>query len=380
MAGVTIGRDNSLYGTTSQGGNYGLGTAFKLTRNGELLWSVSFNGKNGSHPEAQLVQGFDGGFYGTTFDGGPHDSGTVFRLSPANGEIQTLYSFSGNDGANPLGRLAFVGVDVLYGTTSAGGPFDGGTVFRLNRFGDLTTLVSFESTNGISPRAGLTLGRDKSLYGTTARGGTYGRGTIFKVNQHGTFMSLYSFAVGDDGAIPEANLLLAKDGWLYGVTSLGGTANGSGYGTIFRISANGIYQKLTSFHGGDGSFPVGGLVEVGSGRFYGTTEGGYYSPGNIIFFPVNRPKLIITSPKTNANSTNPLITVLGKARGASAVTNIFCQLNDTAWTEATTTNSWTNWTASIVLSPGKNLFRAYAVNALGDTSWTNKLTLFATPQ
>jgi uncharacterized repeat protein (TIGR03803 family) len=380
MAGVTIGRDNCLYGTTSQGGKYGLGTGFKMTRNGELIWSVSFNGKNGSHPHAELVQGFDAGLYGTTFDGGPHDSGTVFRLSPASGEIQTLHSFSGNDGANPLGRLALVGVDVLYGTTSTGGLFDGGTVFRINRFGALTTLVSFESTNGISPRAGLTQGDDKSFYGTTAYGGTYGQGTIFRVSEHGRFMSLYSFAGGEDGTVPEAKLLLAKDGWLYGVTSLGGIANSSSYGTIFRISANGLYQKLTSLHGGDGSFPGGGLVEVGRGRFYGTTQGGYYSQGNIIFFPVNRPKLIISSPKTNTKSTNALISVLGRARGAPVVTNVFCKVNDTAWTEATTTNSWTNWTASIVLSPGKNLFSAYAVNALGDASWTNKLTLFASPQ
>jgi uncharacterized repeat protein (TIGR03803 family) len=337
MAGVTIGRDYCLYGTTSQGGKHGLGAGFKMTRNGELIWSVSFNGKNGSHPSAQLVQGFDGGLYGTSFDGGSHDLGTIFRLSPANGEIETLHSFSGNDGANPLCRLALIGVDGFYGTTSTGGASDGGTVFRMNRSSSLTTLFSFESTNGISPRAGLTQGRDKSFYGTTAYGGTYGRGTIFKVNEHGRFTSLYSFAGGEDGAVPEANLHLARDGWFYGVTSLGGTADSSSCGTIYRITTNGLYQKLTSFHGGDGSFPGGGLVEVGRGNFYGTTQGGYYSPGNIIFFPVNSPTQIITSPKTNTKTTKPLITVLGKARGASAVTKVFCKVNDTAWTEATTT-------------------------------------------
>ena len=156
---------------------------------------------------------------------------------------------------------------------------------------------------------------------------------------------------------------------------MGGTQSFDSYGTIFRISTNGLFQKLDSFHGGDGSLPGGGLIEVGRGNFYGTSQGGSFSDGNVFHFAVIKPKLIITKPNTNFRSADALLTVFGKTKSDSPVTNVFYKVNDSAWMAATTTNAWTNWMASNALSPGKNLFHACAINALGDASVTNKLTL-----
>jgi uncharacterized repeat protein (TIGR03803 family) len=36
---------------------------------------------DGSNPQAGLVQGSDGSFYGTTSGGGPYGNGTIFRLT-----------------------------------------------------------------------------------------------------------------------------------------------------------------------------------------------------------------------------------------------------------------------------------------------------------
>ena len=63
---------------------------------------LSFTGEaDGGYPTAGLVQGSDGNFYGTTSAGGASNYGTVFRLD-ASGGLTTLDSFTvGAEGANP---------------------------------------------------------------------------------------------------------------------------------------------------------------------------------------------------------------------------------------------------------------------------------------
>src|SRR5215831_12867854 len=100
---------------------------------------------------AGLVQGTDGNFYGTTSAGGVSNKGTVFKITPW-GVLTTLHSFSGNDGAGPNGLVQ--GTDGnFYGTTLEGGTdsdcpyvfYDGcGTVFKITTAGTLTTLYSFD--------------------------------------------------------------------------------------------------------------------------------------------------------------------------------------------------------------------------------------------
>jgi uncharacterized repeat protein (TIGR03803 family) len=85
---------------------------------------------------------------------------------------------------------------------------------------------------GAWPEAGLILSSD-TLYGTTASGGEFGQGTVFKINTDGTgFAILFSFTGGDDGANPQAGLLLANN-TLYGTTQEGGS---SGQGTVFSLT------------------------------------------------------------------------------------------------------------------------------------------------
>src|ERR1035438_1763288 len=204
-----------------------------------LTTLASFAGTNGSTPVAGLVQASDGNLYGTTSVGGTSNDGTVFRITPG-GTLTTLYSFTGADGENPQAGLIQASDGNLYGTTESGGTiillgkpltFIWGTVFRITPGGTETTLYSFTGgADGGSPQAGLIQASDGNLYGTTASGGAGPRGTVFSITPGGTLTTLYSF-YGNSG--PQGALIQASDGNFYGTTSGGGTSGG---GTVFRIT------------------------------------------------------------------------------------------------------------------------------------------------
>ena len=134
------------------------------------------------------MQGSDGNFYGTTSAGGTYGIGTVFRITPS-GALTTLHSFTGSDGANPEAALVQSADGSFYGTTNAGGPSGHGngygTVFRITPTGVLTTIHSFAGSDGFSPQASLIQGSDGNLYGTTSAGGDKGIGTVFKITPGG---------------------------------------------------------------------------------------------------------------------------------------------------------------------------------------------------
>jgi uncharacterized repeat protein (TIGR03803 family) len=233
-----------------------------------IEWAFSTN-IDGSDPQAGLLQAADGNFYGTIFAGGLHGFGTVFKLS-LNGTLTTLYAFTGSaDGANPASGLTQDASGFLYGTTSTGGVYGFGTVFRVSTSGQFTNLVTFDGTNGAAPKSGLVEGRDGNFYGTTSAGGTDDAGTIFRLTSAGLFSTRYSFTNRIDGGVPLAGLTLAADGAFYGTAFHGGL---NLLGTVFRFTTNGQFTVLASFDGVAGALPMAGLVQDNDGNFYGTTS------------------------------------------------------------------------------------------------------------
>jgi uncharacterized repeat protein (TIGR03803 family) len=261
---------------------------------------VNFNGTNGAGPGyMSLVQGFDGNLYGTTPGGGTNGSGTFFKVT-SSGQLTSLYSFCAQascaDGGGPSAALVQDIEGNFHGTTTGGGAnSNNGTVFKITPQGALTTLYSFCSqancTDGAKPDAPLVQADDGNLYGTTTSGGTNGWGSIFKVTPQGGVTTLYSFcsqANCTDGASPPlgAGLIQGFDGYLYGVTGGGGA---TGHGVIFRISIQGQFATLYSFCkqsgcSADGSGPVG-LIQVSNGSLYGTSaSGGQHGYGTVFQF------------------------------------------------------------------------------------------------
>ncbi len=294
-AGLVRDAAGNFYGTTYGGGLFGLGTVFKLDKNGNEAVSHHFQGSpDGANPLASLILDTSSvlsrNLYGTTLDGGANYFGTVFKADTTGNET-VLYSF-GNlpDGAEPLyGGLVRDAAGNLYGTTVSGGADDYGTVFKVGKTGNETVLYSFTwgTSDGAAPQSGLIRDAAGNLYGTTYVGGNSascdpprGCGTVFKVDTTGNEAVLYSFNGGSDGANPYSGLVADNAGNLYGTTSSGGTY---GYGTVFKLDATGNETVLHSFAGPtDGAVPYAGLVRDAAGNLYGTTSsGGSYGYGTV---------------------------------------------------------------------------------------------------
>jgi uncharacterized repeat protein (TIGR03803 family) len=252
----------------------------------------SFSGPDGETPAAPLVQGADGFFYGVAAHGGdftvlpPDGGGTAFRMD-ANGNVTTLHTFRGPEGAWPKsliqGRDGF-----FYGTATLGGqpsisPLNPGvgTIFRMDSTGVVTVLHIFPySIGGGSSQPGpIVQGADGALYGGAL--GAYGTnavgGYVYRFDPiTGDFRHLHDF-VGSDGAIPTGPLFQARDGFFYGTTNQGGLWNS---GVIYKVDVLGhfvLLHSLSPLYPGEGSEPKGGVIQASDGLFYGTTEhGGYF--------------------------------------------------------------------------------------------------------
>lgn len=130
-AGRLIQATNGLlYGTTMNGGDFGLGTVFSLDAAGTFTTLHHFSGADGSNPSAGVIQAADGRLYGTTRNGGAFGIGTAFVMN-VTGRATTLHDFSASDGGNPVEELFQAQDGSFFGIASTGGPAGNGVIFRL---------------------------------------------------------------------------------------------------------------------------------------------------------------------------------------------------------------------------------------------------------
>jgi len=260
----------------------------------------------GAQPLAGLVEGSDSNFYGTTSGGGLFLTGTVFRITSA-GTLTTLHMFaSGLDGAAPKAPLILAEDGNFYGTTFGGGGNSSGTVYQMTDSGTVTILHAFSgAADGGQPSAGLVQGSDGNFYGTTQGGGALGSGTVFQIMSAGTFTTLWNFNGAADGAQPMARLTQGSDGNFYG-TAFAGGVNGSG--TVFRVSSNGTFITLWSFFGmADGGQPAAPLVQASDGRLYGTAStGGAFGLGSVFRIASNGTFTALWNFSGSGDGANPL--------------------------------------------------------------------------
>jgi uncharacterized repeat protein (TIGR03803 family) len=268
---------------------------------------------------------------GTTFTGGTNGGGTVFGMNLSGGSsFRTLHCFGPGDGANPKGRLSFLG-SLLYGTTSGGGAYTNGMVFEIKNDGTgYTDLYDFNGENdGSLPLAGL------SMSVADDRMSIWSLDTTINVSAQNVTNLAYSVAIDNCFALLVNNNLVgfgyinASATWsqyyplpylrqgqndvkaiiggdrdiidyfsmaikstapgviftnLFGSTFNGGT---NGYGTVYEITPEGYETNLHSFSAPiDGENPIGDLILSGN-TLYGTTQVGGTNSGQGTIFSVN---------------------------------------------------------------------------------------------
>jgi uncharacterized repeat protein (TIGR03803 family) len=213
-----------------------------------------------------------------------------------------LHYFLGQgDGTHPSTGLTIDAAGNLYGTTSAGGPGENGTVFKLKRSGSgwtLNTLYGFGGGGGGNgPEGRVALAKDGILYGTTAIGGgsgclSFGCGTVFRLTPPPSAPKsasapwneavIYGFD-GADGFTPQGDLTFDRAGNIYGTTLYGGSSecNNSGLigcGTVYELTPSGSGWGETVLYapqdGSDGTEPIDGVVFDASGNLYGEFQSG----------------------------------------------------------------------------------------------------------
>ena len=138
--GVIFDSAGNLYGTTTYGGANGGGTVYELSPanrgwNYSLLYSLTtLNPPYWYGPLAGVIMGADANLYGTTFQGGQYGGGAVFKLTYSDGiwRYTSLHDFSGgSDGVGPECALLFDDAGNLYGTTFSGGVHGKGVVWEI---------------------------------------------------------------------------------------------------------------------------------------------------------------------------------------------------------------------------------------------------------
>jgi uncharacterized repeat protein (TIGR03803 family) len=284
---VTEGSDGNLYVVNFDGGKNGVGTIYRLTKDGVFTLLHNFEGApfDGAYP-VSLMHGDDGNFYGTTNGGGNNNVGTVFRMTPG-GKITILHSFGLNQlptgGARPPSKLVEGRDGLLYGVTGFNPDSidDYGTVFRISKRGNFRVLHRFlaEPQGGYAPVGPLMQASDGDFYGTTyyGGGGQYAAGTVFRMTPGGHVTYLHSFQLpprgqtpSDCGASPTNALLERENGFFYSTVTQ----------CAFRISRSGKFAALHNFTPDEGMQP-NGLVLGDDGLFYGDAQGGGVIPGGV---------------------------------------------------------------------------------------------------
>jgi uncharacterized repeat protein (TIGR03803 family) len=233
----------------------------------------AFDGTAGAFPKGQVALGPTGAIFGVAAYEGSAGGGTVFEYQPSTQKMHVLHAFtSGKDGGNPLGGLTSGGDGLLYGTTSAGGDYNYGTVFRIDpATGRFATLHSFNGNDGEMPGGTLVLSPDGNLYGTTSVTLKSTPGTIFQVapktGQVTTLLRFSGTMFAESG-----NIAVDSHGNLF--DPRGDTAEGTGGAILEYIPATRKLSTIKIFNAINGYYPTGPLLVDSLGDVFGTTAGG----------------------------------------------------------------------------------------------------------
>src|SRR5262249_10282212 len=132
------------------------------------------------------------------------------------------------------------------------------SVFQFTTNGTFTILYS--ATGEVDFTGLPVLAPDGYLYGTMAvqnvialppLGSSY-RVSIYRLSTSGDFQNLFSIS---NAPGPAGDLIFGPDGLLYGAISASPQYPNVGYGSLFRVSTDGVFTNLLTFNSSNGADP-----------------------------------------------------------------------------------------------------------------------------
>lgn len=240
---------------------------------------------------------------GLTSNGGINGKGTAFSIN-TNGTGFSLITGFNEWGNLPNGNLFKNDDGNFYGMSSRGGTNNMGTIFRMTPAGEVTVIKQlYYNQDGAYPDGELIKGPDGFLYGMTSAGGTNSYGTIFKISTSGDFTVIKHLNFTTDGAHPHGHLTLGTDGNFYGINYSGGNAGG---GTVFKLTQAGIYSVIHNMAlATEGGQSYSSLTWGSDGYLYGTAYGGGSNSYGTIFKVATDGKLTVIKQLSPADGTYP---------------------------------------------------------------------------
>jgi uncharacterized repeat protein (TIGR03803 family) len=255
---------------------------------GSTLHAFVGGNDDGSYPNPGLVRDGAGNLYGSTQQGGDlNNNGVIFEFSPNGDGTWTetlLYQFGQGKSYLPMGPMIIDKAGNLYGTTTGGGAYGVGSVYKLSQANGVWTIESLydftPSPNYGEPPTpgGLVMDAEGNLYGNTQYDGVYGVGSLFKLTPtvgYWKFSLIHSFTGSTDGGYPVGGIAIDPQGNLYGTTYSGGLFQ---YGTVYKFSpgSKGSWSEsvLHNFADTTDGYNAQGVILDSLGNIYGVTENG----------------------------------------------------------------------------------------------------------
>ncbi len=325
LAGLTLGTDGVLYGTTYEGGlangcsGFGCGVIFKITTAGVFTVLYTPDNTKGSGPQSNLTLDTNGTFYGTMFSGGAFGGGVFYsfntglapfaKLVTAQGKIAAKIGILGQ-GFSTASVVKFGGVSAITKTVT-------GTTFIL------ATVPVGALTGAVTVTTGATTLTTPNSFKvvpalTTFTPASGPVGTVVTINGSGltqttavTFNGLAatSFTKVSDSQITATVPTSATTGKIK-VTTTGGNVSTT---TNFTVT---VAPTISSFTPASG--PVGTLVTINGTSFTGATAVMFNGKAATSFTVVSNSKVTATVP-TGATTGKIQVTTAGGS--ATSATN-----------------------------------------------------------
>lgn len=219
------------------------------------------------------------------------DNAKIYKTDSVGENLQYIYTLNpGVDGQDPHTAPYLASNGKLYGTCLHGGTGSDnfGTFYEF----DIPTLtykvlIDFNGENGALPEGNIIEASNGKFYGMTTEGGssydTIPPDQYYKINGWGTLFE-YDPATHthtilynfnyESGVWPRGDLMQGNDGYLYGTTS-DKPKVGNYRGSLFRFDVETrTFTILHRFEYATGWSPHAGVLQASNGKLYGTTNRG----------------------------------------------------------------------------------------------------------